>query len=498
MNPLLTVNLALLPILVFGLVVGWGHIGIGAGLGAALASVGALWHWRKRQVTSLELTIAATLAAIAASVAAGLELDKPTAATLGWAGLTLGTGASVLAGRPWTGDYSKAQYQGATKNPLFLSLNSVISSMWSLLLAWFAFASFEEMAWQASWLPMAIGSGVSFFLPNLWVRRHLQRQIDAQAPYKWPPPAFAASIAEADFDAIVVGAGIGGLTAAALLAQSGLRVLVCEQHSVPGGFAHTWSSTGQDGDVKPVFRFDAGVHDVSGVWDGAAVHGVLTRLGLANSVEWKRLQHRYLSDGTVFDVPPTWLGYGDAMAARFPADAVGLRDALADIYTIFKSMYSLGKQHSGVAGTPATPEDLLTFARQNPLAVQWMNQSFAKFLQARIASPAARDALTGLSGYISHDPALLRVADIVPLFGYYIHGGWYPLGGSGVIAQALVDAITLDGGELRLSTPVASALTENGAASGVCLVNGQTLRASAVVINSDFLTAVFELVDSAA
>lgn len=496
MTPFVAISVAMLPAAVFGLAVGWGQIGLGAWLGATLAGAAVLRHCKTGTHLWLELTMLVTLAAIALCVATGVELGARTAAGLGFAGLAVGTGLSVLTGRPWTADYARAQFQGATNDPLFVRINSLLSAMWSVLFAWLAFANFEGMGPAALWLPTVIGSVTSVLLPNWWVQRNLQQRIDAQEPYKWQPPDFAARRASVDFDVIVVGAGVGGLTAGALLAQSGLRVLVCEQHSVPGGFAHTWTWTGQHGDSKPVFRFDSGVHDVSGVWDGAAVHGILTQLGLANGIEWKHMQHRYLTNGLVFDVPPSWSAYVDALAETMPASAVGIRSAMADIHTIFESMYSLAKQRGGVPGAPTTVEGLLSYAHQNPLAMQWMSKPFLELLRSHIASQAARDAVAGLTAYITDDPTSLTVAEMVPLFGYYIHGGWYPLGGSGVIAQALCDGIIMDGGNVRLKTPVARVLTENGTTTGVRLTNGQTLRSSAVVVNSDFLTAVDHLLDT--
>ena len=495
MNPIIAIKFALLPILMFGLAAGFGHMVPGAWLGAALALATVLWRRRRGPVPALELTILATLAAIAAAGSLGFDLGVRPALALGFLGLAIGTAASVIAGRPWTAAYSKAQYQGAEQDPLFLRINALLSGMWSALFLYFALAHFAAFPPLASWLPLAAGIATSLFLPKAWVRRTLQQRLDAQEGYRWPAPDFAARRSGVDFDVIVVGAGIGGLTAGALLAQSGLRVLVAEQHSVPGGYAHNWTWTGQDGEARPLFRFDSGVHDVSGVWEGGPVLGILTRLGLAEGIEWKPLRQRFLNDGEIFDVPPDWDGYVEALTKRFPADAAGIRAAMADIRAIYAGMYSEAPARSGVPGAPRSVEGMLAFARRHPLAVRWMNRPFAALLEAHIAGADARRALLGLAGYITHAPEKLRVADMVPLFGYYIHGGWYPLGGSGRIAQALADSIALDGGEVRLDTPVSEVLTEGGAAAGVRLATGETLRASAVVMNADLLTAVERLID---
>ena len=62
-----------------------------------------------------------------------------------------------------------------------------------------------------------------------------------------------------DFDAIVIGSGIGGLVAGSMLARYGKRVLVCESHTIAGGAAHSFWRRG--------FHFDSGPSFYCGLTD---------------------------------------------------------------------------------------------------------------------------------------------------------------------------------------------------------------------------------------
>ena len=119
-------------------------------------------------------------------------------------------------------------------------------------------------------------------------------------------------------------------------------------------------------------------------------------------------------------------------------------------------------------------------------------------LAAHLSEPQAVAALYSLAGYVTDRPADLTVDEMAPLFGYYFHGGYYPKGGSGKLAEALADAITARGGEVALKSPVAEILTDNGRAIGVRLASGRRIAANAVISNADARETMLRLLPASA
>lgn len=501
MSTYLRAKMALLPLILFGTaaLLGWPTAGAAAGLAFALAYLATRPAGRRLQ--PLFIGMMAALAIIVLAALAGYAPGRGQGLAILFAGLSAGAAASLVIGRPWTSEFSASEYADVAASPLFLSINNRISGLWAVLFGWLAVAAALALPSWASLAPTLIGALLSIVGPRLLMRRGLAAMAAGDRRNAWPAPDFSVRPSDEaeQVDVAIVGAGLGGLTAAALLAESGLQVAVFDQHDVPGGFAHNWLRRvrGRDADTgrKLVFRFDSGVHDVSGCHEGGTLDALFRRLGIADRLKWRRLDHRYVLDGVSIDVSRDWRLYVARLGELFPDQKQAIAALFDEAFAIYTAMFSTAAGNSGIPGTPSDADRLLAFARSHPLAVEWMDRPWDAFVSRHLPPGPARQLIEALSGYITHDPSTMSVADFVPILGYHFKGGHYPEGGSGRIADALVEVIERHGGKVHLRTAVRRILVRDGTATGVLVadIRGAERRigATAVVSNAD-ARATFE------
>ncbi len=496
MKTLVNVNLALLPFVIFSILVARGlpEAAIGAGSIASLAL--CAWRHFSSEIRILETATLSIFGLLAAGLLLFPAVVAAQASALAFTGLGVFAIATVVLQQPWTMEFSRADFPAEAANPIFLAINMIVSGIWGALFLLLALASALKAGAVVAIAIVVVGTVASIFGPKWLIRQALTRRIAALETYHWPAPALGGAHG-GEFDVAVVGAGIGGLTAAALLADAGLRVVVAEQHFQPGGFCQSFSRKLHHHGEPVVYRFDAGPHDFSGIWKGGSVTAVLERLGVADRIDWRRIDHSYRFPGLVIDVPRDWHDYVLQLARLFPKAGSGFNGLFATISAIYDGMNSPLISCGGVPGLGMSVESMQAFARQHPLAVEWLGRPFDHLVEQHIADPQARQVITALTGYISDGAEALTCAQMVPLFGYYFQGGHYPLGGSGHFAAVLASAVTERGGALWLNCPVKKIVIESGRAAGLVLADGRRIVAQAVVTNADLRRTFLELIDPA-
>ncbi len=468
----------------------------GAFLGAVFC-VGLLVY-RRGEPRWLETVSLGYFLGVMAYVALGHDMPRLLQVISGFSALAIMAFTSLLRRESYTAEYIKADYPHYKDHPLFAHVNRLITALWGVIFAFGAGAAALGFGEIPGHVATGLGIFLSFWGPSWAVKRHLGARIRENTPYDWPVPDFPHPPASEshDHDVIVVGAGIGGLTAGALLAKRGLKVLVAEQWARPGGFCHAWLRRIGERDGKTLrIHCDGGVHDISGAHPGGTVDSLLRRLEVADQVTWLPMPQRYLlAGGEIFDVPVGGNAMAAAVAARFPQDAAGIHKLFEVMAEVYDALYLGARTNGGVPHRPRSVDEMMAFPQLFPRGVAWMDRPFGEILDSYLSDPTAKTFLSTLTGYLSDKPEDLTVGAMAPIFGYYYFGGHYPKGGSQTLADVLVSVIRAHGGRVILGKgAVSRILVREGAVVGVRLKSGEEHKAPAVISNADLRRTVTEL-----
>ena len=280
------------------------------------------------------------------------------------------------------------------------------------------------------------------------------------------------------YDAVVVGAGIGGLVCANLLAKHGLRVLLAEQHYMVGGYCSTFK--------RGPFTFDAGTHFYPLLGNPATITGELLE-DLEIRTRWIKMDpvdHFHFPDGSSFSVPADFDEYYEKLKREFPREV----EAIDRFFAVAREAYLSGLLYYFKGRTHSRFESLRGLTLREVLDQYFKDQKLRLLLAADCAHWGSRPSRTSF------------VFDSMLRLSYFL-GNYYPAGGSQAFADDLARRFEELGGHILMRSRVKRIMIERGSAVGVEVEIGVGtdrrrvhVLAGHVVSNADLVLTLEEMI----
>lgn len=273
------------------------------------------------------------------------------------------------------------------------------------------------------------------------------------------------------FDVIIIGSGMGGMSCGSALAQYGKKVLILEQHYIPGGFTHMFGRKG--------FQWDVGVHAIGEMEPGKMPRKILDFLS-KEKVKMVSLGDPFdrfvFPDGFEFELPAGRKKYIDSLKKLFPEQEEGINKYFSLVVKAMKSSLAF-------FAFKTLPEsvDKVGTGIKNTFSKDFWGKTTTEILNECGIEGKLRTLLTVHWGYYGSTPDDSSFAIHALTHVHFWNGAYYPEGGSKEIAAALLGVILDTGGEVLTKARVEHLLTEGNKVLGVKLEGGREFRAKYVI-----------------
>jgi all-trans-retinol 13,14-reductase len=273
-----------------------------------------------------------------------------------------------------------------------------------------------------------------------------------------------------DYDAIVIGSGIGGLTSAALLSELGWKVCVLEQHYTAGGYTHSYDRAG--------YEWDVGVHYIGDVGAPTRTRRLFDFLS-GGRLEWAPMDEeydRFYIGEKVFSARAGKKEFRDHLVAQFPDEEPAIDQYMQLLSGVGGALSMLGT------------ERLLKPWQRTVSAPyrKWKTPDymFEKTWDVLRRLTDDRDLIATICGQwgdMGLPPRKSAFMVHAMIARHYLYGGFYPVGGSWRIADSIIPQIQKAGGEVFTYASVKRIRVESGKVKGVEMEDGHGIDCDCVV-----------------
>lgn len=286
------------------------------------------------------------------------------------------------------------------------------------------------------------------------------------------------------YDVIIIGAGIGGLSCGALLAKSGFRTLILEQHHNVGGCCSTIRKNGFSFDLAAEFLLDYSL-----------IQSNLEELGVEDKVEFLKMDplYEFIFPDFKVTIPKDMSKFEKELIKIAPEEEENIHKFLNEILHLHKFAEETRINH------PFKKYDLMIKIFKNPTIIKYGllygRMNWDKFLDRYFINKKLKAVLSVESIFLGLPPSKIHTFAMASIIGMeHKYGLVYPKNGMISLAEAYVSALNKYNGTLKLNSKVSKLIIEGNECTGIELSGGEKILSNIVVSNADIIETFHNLV----
>ncbi|MDD4954810.1 MAG: NAD(P)/FAD-dependent oxidoreductase [Candidatus Omnitrophica bacterium] len=287
-----------------------------------------------------------------------------------------------------------------------------------------------------------------------------------------------------EYDAIVIGAGAGGLAAALKLSANNKKILVIERQPIPGGCATTFTRRG--------FTFESSMHCVNSLGEKGELRNFLNDLGVAEKIDFIKLRDfgRIIYPSHDFVVNFSKEGFLNFLKENFPNESAGLDKLFARFDNFYRQFDKFC-----ISGLPLILQ-LLISPIFYPEIIKLSSLTTKELLDKYLNDEKLKSIIADLWRFVGVAPSELSAFYfLIILRGYYFEETCYVRGGYSNLFKAIVEKLKENGSDIEYNTTIKSIITKNKRVCGVVTDKGKVFDAKTVISNANAIETLGELID---
>lgn len=290
-----------------------------------------------------------------------------------------------------------------------------------------------------------------------------------------------------NYDAIIIGSGMGSLTTGALLAKQGKKVLLLEKHYTPGGFTHVFKRKG--------YEWDVGIHYIGEVQRPNSPITKLFEYISDGNLKWADMgdvYDRIIIGDKKYDLVKGVENFKNQLKKYFPDDEEAID---AYVNHVFAANKAMSKFYAAKA-IPVLLNKLIGSSMQKSY-LKYSDKTTYDLISSLTSNKELIKVLTGQYGDYGLAPKQSSFAMHASVVKHYFSGGSFPIGGSSEIVNTVAPVIEKNGGTILVSAAVQEIIIKKNRAIGVQMYDGKSFYAKTIISGTGVINTFKKLIPTA-